>query len=83
MGLQDLMDNEHQIVHAYEVSGWGCMISGVRNNNSNMNTRYQDGLQDLTCKEHQIEYANKVSGRDAGSHGLGTTDRTCLLGFRR
>ena len=43
------------------------------------------GLQDLTGKEHQIEYAYmyKVSGRAAGSHGLGTTDRTCLLGFRR
>ena len=41
------------------------------------------GLQDLTGKEHQIEYAYKVSGRAAGSHGLGTTDRTYLLGFRR
>ena len=41
------------------------------------------GLQDLTGKEHQIDKANKVSGRAAGSHGLGTTDRTCLLGFRR
>ena len=42
-GLQDLTGKEHQIVHAYEVSGWGCMISRVRNNSSNMHTRYQDG----------------------------------------
>ena len=42
-GLQDLTGEEHQIVHAYEVSGWGCMISWVRNNSSNMHKRYQDG----------------------------------------
>ena len=42
-GLQDLRGREHQIVHAYEVSGWGFMISRVRNNSSNMHTRYQDG----------------------------------------
>ena len=41
------------------------------------------GLQDLTGKEHQIEYAYKVSGWATGYHGLRTTDRTCLLGFRR
>ena len=43
MGLQDLTGKEHQIVHAYEVSGLGCMISRVRNNSSNMHMRYQDG----------------------------------------
>ena len=30
-GLQDLTGKGHQIVNAYEVSGWGCMISRVRN----------------------------------------------------
>ena len=30
-GLQDLTGKEHQIVHAYEVSGWGCRISRVGN----------------------------------------------------
>ena len=30
-GLQDLTGKEHQIVNAYEVSRWGCMISRVRN----------------------------------------------------
>ena len=38
-GLQDLTGKEHQIVRAYEVSGWGCMISRGRNNSSNMHTR--------------------------------------------
>ena len=42
-GLQDLTGKEHQILHAYEVSGWCYMISQVRNNSSNMHTRYQDG----------------------------------------
>ena len=43
MGLQDLMGKEHQIVHTYEVSGLGCIISRVRNNSANMHIRYQDG----------------------------------------
>ena len=63
-------------------SGWGCMILRARNNSSNIHTRYQDGLHDLTGKERQIEHAYKVSGRATGSHGLGTTERTCLRGIR-
>ena len=59
-GLQDLTGKEHQIVHAYEVSRWGCRTSRVRHIRLNLPTRYQVGV--------------------AGSHGLGTTDRTCLLG---
>ena len=62
-GLQDLRGKERQIVHAYEVSEWGCMISRVRNNSSNMHTRYQDGLQDLTGSANQIVHAYEVSGR--------------------
>ena len=62
-GLQDLTGKEHQIVHAYEVSRWGCRTSRVRHIRSNLPTRYQVGV--------------------AGSDGLGTTDRTCLLGIRR
>ena len=38
-GLQDLTGKEHHIVRAYEVSGWGCIISWGKNNNSNMHTR--------------------------------------------
>ena len=37
--LQDLTGKEHQIVRAYEVSGWGWMISRGRNNNSDMLTK--------------------------------------------
>ena len=62
MGMHDLTGKEQQFQHAYEVTGWGCSISWVRNIRSNMPTRYQ------------VEAA--------GSHGLGTTDRTCLLCIR-
>ena len=41
-GLQDLTGSEHQIVYAYEVSGWGCRISRVGNNKSNIPRMYQD-----------------------------------------
>ena len=41
------------------------------------------GLQDLTGGEHQIEHAYNYQVWAAGSHGLGTTDRTCILGIRR
>ena len=42
IGMQDLTGREHQILHAYEVSGWGCMIPRVRRNSLNMHMRYQD-----------------------------------------
>ena len=38
MGLHDLTVSEHQIVHAYGVSGPGCRISRVRNTRSYMPT---------------------------------------------
>ena len=38
-GLQDLTGKEHQIVRAYAVLRWGCMIARGRNNSSNMHTR--------------------------------------------
>ena len=71
VGLQDLTASEHQIVHAYEVSGRGCRISRVWNNSSNMHTRYQDGaaghvrsgLQDITGWELEIVHAYEVLGR--------------------
>ena len=43
-GLQDLTGKEHQIVHAYEVSRWGCRTSRVRQIRSNLPTRYQVGV---------------------------------------
>ena len=42
-GLQDLTGKEHQIVHAYEVSGHGRRTSRFGNTRSNMPTGYQDG----------------------------------------
>ena len=71
VGLQDLLASEHQIVHAYEVSGRGCRISRVWNNSSNMHTRDQDGavghvrsgLQDITGWELEIVHAYEVLGR--------------------
>ena len=41
--LHDLTGSEHKIVHAYKVSGWGCMISRVRNTRSYMHRMYQEG----------------------------------------
>ena len=69
--LHYLTGSEHKIVHAYKVSGWGCRISRVWNNSSNMHTRYQDGaaghvrsgLQDITCWELEIVHAYEVLGR--------------------
>ena len=43
MGLQDLTDKDQQFKHAYEVSQRGCRISRVRNNSSNMHTKYPAG----------------------------------------
>ena len=62
VGLQDLTGSKHQIVHAYDVLGRCCTISGVQNNRYNRLTRYKDGT--------------------AVSHGLGTSDRTCLRAIR-
>ena len=93
-GMQDLTGKEHQIEHAYKVSGRGCRISRVGN------YRLYVGMYDLTGKEQQFQHAYEVTGRGcrisrvrnirsnmptryqvgaAGSHGLGTTDRTYLL----
>ena len=97
-GMQDLTGKEHQIEHAYKVSGRGCRISRVGN------YRLYVGMDDLTGKEQQFQHAYEVTGQGcrisrvrhirstlptrfqvgvAGSHGLGTTDRTCLQGNRR
>ena len=43
MGLQDLTDKDQQFKHAYEVSQRGCRIPRVRNNSSNMYTKYPTG----------------------------------------
>ena len=50
------MGSEHQIVHAYQVSGWGCRISRVWNNISNMPTRYQEGA----ARSHGFETPDRT-----------------------
>ena len=55
---------------------------------------YGEGTADLTGSEHQIVHAYEVGNirsnmptmyqvGAAGSNGLGTTDRTCLLGIKK
>ena len=55
---------------------------------------YEEGTTDLTGSEHQIVHAYEVGKirsnmptmyqvGAAGSNGLGTTDRTCLLGIKK
>ena len=72
-GQQDLTGKEHQIVHAYELSGWGCMISRVRNNSSN--------IQDLTVWELQI-VLNRTCLRGISSGLQDLTGSGFLRGIR-
>ena len=78
MGLQDLTGLEQQIQHVYEVSGRVCRISRIRTNRSNMPTSYQDGA---TGSNIPTRYQDDLTVT-AGSHGLGTPDRTCVKGIR-
>ena len=43
--LHDFAGSERKVVHDYNVSGWGFRISRIRNNCSNMHTRYQNGAE--------------------------------------
>ena len=78
MGLQDLTGAGSKIEHANGVSGRGCRISRIRTNRSNMPTSYQDGA---TGSNIPTRYQDDLTV-NAGSHGLGTPDRTCLQGNR-
>ena len=55
-GLQDLTGGEHQIEHAYNVSGRGCRISRVGNYRSYMPTRHQEG----TSGSHGFETPDRT-----------------------
>ena len=55
-GLQDLAGGEHQIEHAYIVSGRGCRISRVENYRSYMPTRHQEG----TSGSHGLETPDRT-----------------------
>ena len=55
-GLQDLTDGEHQIEHAYNVSGRGCRISRIGNYRSYMPIRHQEG----TSGSHGFETPDRT-----------------------
>ena len=55
-GLQDLTGKEHQIEHAYKVSGRGYRISRVGNYRSYMATRYQE----VTSESHGFETPDRT-----------------------
>ena len=72
MGLHDLSGKEQQFQHAYEVSGWGCRISRVRQTRSYMPTRYQDeaagshgfGTSYSTCLERIRMGLQDLTGKE-------------------
>ena len=84
-GLQYLRGKEHQIVNAYEISGPGCRVSRVRTNIFNMPTYKVSGrgCRILRIRHIRSNLPTRYQFGVAGSHGLGTIDRTCLLGTRR
>ena len=55
-GLQDITDGEHQIEHAYNVSGRGCRISRIGNYRSYMPIRHQEG----TSGSHGFETPDRT-----------------------
>ena len=95
--LQDHKGKKHQIEHAYEVSGWGCWLSRVRNNMhpDGAAGSHWWGTSDRTClqlsgrccrisrvgKYRSYMHTRHQEGT-SGSHGIETPDRTCLLGVR-
>ena len=92
-GLQDPKGKKHQIEHAYEVSGWGCRLSRVRNNMhpDGAEGSHWWGTSDRTClqlsgrccrisrvgKYRSYMHTRHQEGT-SGSHGFETPDRTCL-----
>ena len=68
VGLQDLTGSEHQIVHAYEVSGRGCRISRVWNNSPTCmrGTCIRTGLRDLTGKDCRISRVRIIRSNLSG-----------------
>ena len=66
-GLQDLTGKEHQIVQHIQHA---YKVSGR-------------GCRILRVGHIRSNLPTRYQVADAGSHGLGTIDRTCLLGTRR
>ena len=84
------MGSEHQIEHAYEVSGRTAGSHGFGTPDRTCQRDIRTGLQDLTGLEQQFHHAYEVSGRGcrtchvgaAGSHRLEAGNRTYLRGIR-
>ena len=92
MGLQDLTGKEHQIEYAYKVSGRKCLrdirtgLQGLIGSDLQIQPAYKvtgRGRRILRVRHIRSNLPTRYHVGVAGSHGLGTTDRTCLLGIRR
>ena len=73
IGLEDLTCSEHQIAHAYKVSGRDCRISRLRKSDRSCLQGIRMVLQDLTGLEQQIHPAYAVSGWGCRISGVGNT----------
>ena len=90
MGPQDLTGKEHQIEYAYKVSGRKC-LQDIRTGlqsliGSDQQIAYKVagwGRRILRVRHIRSNLPTRYHVGVAGSHGLGNTDRTCLLGIRR
>ena len=92
MGLQDLTGKEHQIEYAYKVSGRKCLrdirtgLQGLIGSDQQIQPAYKvtgRGRRILRVRHIRSNLPTRYQVEVAGSHGLGTIDRTCLLGTRR
>ena len=92
MGLQDLTGKEHQIEYAYKVSGRKCLrdirtgLQDLIGSDQQIQPAYKVagwGRRILRVRHIRSNLPTRYHVGVAGSHGLGTTDRTCLLGMRR
>ena len=78
MGLQDLTGKKHQIGHANEVSGWA--LTGKE---QQFQHAYEVSGRISLVGNIRSNMPTMYQVGAVSSHGLGTTDRTCLLGIRR
>ena len=81
--VQDLTGSEHQIAHAYKVTGRDCRISRVRN----IRVEHAYKVSGWGCMNSRVRNTRsymptRYQDRAAGSRGFGTTDTTCLRGIR-
>ena len=92
MGLQDLTGKEHLIEYAYKVSRRKCLqdirtgLQGLIGSDQQIQPAYKvagRGRRILRVRHIRSNLPTRYHVGVAGSHGLGTTDGTCLLGIRR